>query len=84
MPVRGHARGRRPTERLEAEPPLHVSFHGLHPPVVGEGLDRNPGIAATAMHCVNAIPAVCRAEPGIRTYLDLPLYTGRADPALRR
>jgi hypothetical protein len=44
---------------------------------------RNAGIAATAMHCVNAIPYVCRAEPGIRTYLDLPLASGRhreADP----
>ncbi|MGD0312014.1 MAG: dihydrodipicolinate reductase [Acidimicrobiales bacterium] len=32
---------------------------------------------ATAMHAVNAIPAVCAAEPGIRTVLDLPLITGR-------
>jgi hypothetical protein len=30
------------------------------------------------MHCVNAIPYVVRAEPGIRTYLDLPLLAGRA------
>jgi hypothetical protein len=29
-----------------------------------------------AMHCVNAIPFVCRAEPGIKTYLDLPLIRG--------
>ena len=32
---------------------------------------------ATAMHAVNAIPIVCAAEPGIRTFLDLPLVTGR-------
>lgn len=32
---------------------------------------------ATAMHAVNAIPVVCAAEPGIRTFLDLPLITGR-------
>ncbi len=31
---------------------------------------------ATAMHAVNAIPTVCAAEPGIRTFLDLPLITG--------
>jgi hypothetical protein len=31
----------------------------------------------TAMPVVNAIPAVCGAEPGIRTYADLPLITGR-------
>jgi len=43
---------------------------------------RNPGMVATANHCVSAIPYVCAAEPGIRTYLDLPLVAGRA--ALRR
>jgi hypothetical protein len=32
---------------------------------------------ATAMHAVNAIPVVCAAEPGVRTFLDLPLITGR-------
>ena len=48
------------------------------------GLVRNPGIVATALHCVNAIPYVCRAEPGLRTYLDLPLVAGRAAPGLHR
>ena len=28
---------------------------------------------ATAMHAVNAVPAVCEAPPGIRSALDLPL-----------
>ena len=42
---------------------------------------RNRGIVATAMHCVNSVPYVCRAEPGIRTYLDLPLIAGRAAPS---
>ena len=67
---------------FDAEPPLRVTFHGLHPPDPHENLERNPGIAATAMHCVNAIPYVCEAPVGIRTYLDLPLVSGRADPAL--
>jgi hypothetical protein len=62
---------------FDADPPLHVTFHGLHPPVLGQDLDRNPGLWATANHCVNAIPYVCDAEPGIRTYLDLPLISGR-------
>ena len=35
-------------------------------------------LMATAMHAVNAVPAVCRAEPGIRTFLDLPLIVGRS------
>ena len=31
------------------------------------------GMIMTALPAVNAIPAVCRAQPGIVTYLDLPL-----------
>jgi 4-hydroxy-tetrahydrodipicolinate reductase len=34
-------------------------------------------LGATAYHAVNAIPAVCRAPPGIRTYLDLPMIMGQ-------
>jgi hypothetical protein len=64
---------------FDAEPPLEASFHGMHPPDVETAdLDRNEGILATAMHCVNAIPYVVNAEPGIRTFLDLPLMPGRA------
>ena len=37
----------------------------------------NNGLLATAMHAVHAIPAVVDAEPGIRTFLDLPLVVGR-------
>jgi hypothetical protein len=59
-----------------------LTFKGLQPESVAEGLLRNPGVVATAIHCVSAIPYVCRAEPGIRTYLDLPLIAGRAAPAL--
>jgi hypothetical protein len=65
---------------FDADPPVALTFHGLHPPVPGGSLERNPGIRATAMHCVNAIPAVCDAAPGIRTYLDLPLVAGRGAP----
>ncbi|MDR3662529.1 MAG: dihydrodipicolinate reductase, partial [Mycobacterium sp.] len=38
---------------------------------------------ATAAHCVNSVPAVCAAEPGIATYLDLPLFSAKAAPRLR-
>lgn len=75
-------------ERFEVEvtgdPPARVSFHGWHPESVAAGLARNPGIVATANHLVSAIPHVCRAAPGIRTHLDLPLVAGRAAPALSR
>jgi hypothetical protein len=69
-------------ERFEVEvtgdPSVFVTFKKLHPPSIEAGLERNPGIVATAMHCVNAIPYVCAAEPGLLTYLDLPLVAGRA------
>ena len=65
---------------VEGDPPVHLTFHGLHPDSVAEGLARNRGIVATANHCVNSVPYVCRADPGIKTYLDLPLIAGRAAP----
>ncbi len=75
-------------ERFEVEvrgdPSSLVSFHGWHPETVEEGLERNPGIVATAIHGVSAIPATCAAEPGIKSYLDLPLVAGRAAPELAR
>ncbi|MGZ4754357.1 MAG: NAD(P)H-dependent amine dehydrogenase family protein [Acidimicrobiia bacterium] len=70
--------GQRFEIEFDAEPPLEVTFHGLHPPVVGEHPEI--GLIAPAMHCVNAIPYVCDAPPGIKTYLDLPLLAGRAAP----
>lgn len=74
-------------ERFEVEvrgdPNTFVTIKGWQPETVEEGLDRNPGVVATAQHCVNSIPYVVAAEPGIRTYLDLPLIAGRAHPDLR-
>ena len=73
-------------ERFEVEitgdPDVLLTFKGLQPESVAEGLIRNPGVVATANHCVSAIPYVCAAEPGIKTYLDLPLIAGRAAPQL--
>jgi hypothetical protein len=69
--------GERFEVEFDAEPPVKASFTGMHPHSLDDDLDRNPGIIATAMHCVNSIPAVVAAEPGIRTYLDLPLMPGR-------
>lgn len=36
------------------------------------------GRIATAMHAINAIPAVCAAPAGLVSIADLPLYTSRA------
>jgi hypothetical protein len=75
-------------ERFEVEvtgdPSCLCTFTKLHPHSIEEGLERNAGIVATALHCVNAIPYVVAAEPGLRTYLDLPLVAGRADASLHR
>jgi 2,4-diaminopentanoate dehydrogenase len=75
-------------ERFEVEvtgdPSVRLTVKGLQPETVEAGLVRNPGIVSTANHCVNAIPYVVAAEPGIRTYLDLPLIAGRAAPHLAR
>jgi hypothetical protein len=76
--------GERFEVEVQGDPALHLTLRGLQPPFETADLDRNPGIVATAMHCVNSIPAVCAAPPGIRTYRDLPLIAGCADEALRR
>jgi 2,4-diaminopentanoate dehydrogenase len=39
--------------------------------------DTEQGCLGTAMHAIHAIAPVCAAEPGIRTFLDLPLIIGR-------
>ena len=74
-------------ERFEIEitgdPSSHVVIHGWHPESIAAGLERNPGIVATATHCVSAVPSVVAAGPGIRTYLDLPPYAGRAAAEFR-
>jgi hypothetical protein len=58
---------------IEGNPVLHCQFH-----YEGEDGDHNTGgLTATAMRCLNAIPAVCEAEPGLLSALDLPLVTGR-------
>lgn len=48
---------------------LQVGFHSA---------DHNiDGCVATAMRLVNAIPPVCGASPGVKSFLDLPLTPGR-------
>jgi hypothetical protein len=73
-------------ERFEVEitgdPDVSLTFKGLQPETIAEGLVKNPGVVVTANHCINAIPDVCAAEPGIKTYLDLPLFAGCPAPNL--
>lgn len=60
--------------RVEGEPNLEATL------TLSSDLgDHNhAGCLATAMHVVNAIPAVVAAEPGVRTLLDLPVYSASA------
>lgn len=75
-------------ERYEMEvqgnPNTFVTVKGWQPETVEEGLKSNPGVVATAAHCVNAVPATCAAPAGVVGFFDLPLITGRAAPALAR
>jgi 2,4-diaminopentanoate dehydrogenase len=75
-------RGERFEVEITGDPTVSLTFKGLQPETITEGLKRNPGVVATANHCVNAIPDVCAAGPGIKTYLDLPLFAGRPAPHL--
>ena len=58
---------------IDGDPVLRLSLelsshHGDH---------NYAGCLATAMHVINAIPYVCDADPGVLTFLDLPVYTAR-------
>jgi len=41
------------------------------------GDHNHAGCLATAMHVINAIPAVVDADPGVLTFLDLPIYSAK-------
>jgi hypothetical protein len=72
--------GQRYEMEIRGNPDISISVKGFQSAVGGEGPEY--GIVGTAAHCVNSVPAVCAAEPGIATYLDLPLISGKAAPRL--
>jgi 4-hydroxy-tetrahydrodipicolinate reductase len=55
----------RDSVKIELELSSHVGDHNY------------AGCLPTAMHVINAIPHVWDALPGVRTYLDLPVYSAR-------
>lgn len=59
---------------VEGEPHLRIEL-GLSSDL---GDHNHAGCLATAMHVVNAIPSVVEASPGVKTLLDLPVYSARA------
>lgn len=76
--------GQRFEVEVKGDPDAFVTIHGWHPKTLQEGWVRNPGVVVASAHCVNSVPYVCAAEPGVKTYLDLPMITGRAHPDLAR
>jgi hypothetical protein len=58
---------------IDGEPCVHMTI-GLSSHV---GDHNHAGCLATAMHVINAIPHVCDAEPGVLSFLDLPVYSAR-------
>jgi hypothetical protein len=58
------------TVQIEGNPGIQCSFE-----TVG-GRPAELGLVATAANTFNAIPLVIRAEPGMRTALDLPMIVG--------
>lgn len=74
--------GQRYEMEVRGNPDFTMVINGFQG-VVGED-GPEPGVVATAAHCVNSVPAVCAAAPGIATYPDLPLLSGQAAPDLRR
>ncbi|MGV0795182.1 NAD(P)H-dependent amine dehydrogenase family protein [Mycolicibacterium sp. XJ1819] len=72
--------GQRYEMEIRGNPDVSIAVKGFQSEIGGEGPEY--GIVGTAAHCVNSVPAVCAAAPGIATYLDLPLLSGRAAPHL--
>jgi 4-hydroxy-tetrahydrodipicolinate reductase len=58
---------------ITGEPNVHLEL-GLSSEL---GDHNHAGCLATAMHVINAIPAVVEADPGVATMLDLPVYSAR-------
>ncbi len=59
--------GQRYEMEVRGNPDITIVVKGFQSEVGGEGPEH--GIVGTAAHCVNSVPAVCAAEPGIA---DLP------------
>jgi hypothetical protein len=70
---------------IAGEPELEITWTQRFGDAGGANRVRNyleGALLATAMAAVNAIPVVCAAPPGLRTFVDLPLVTasGRVWP----
>lgn len=72
--------------RIKIEGDANLIIDVDFPPELSQEEHVANGMSTTGFHCVNAVPLVCEAEnPGIKTYLDLPMITGcmGTSPSLR-
>ena len=61
--------------KLEGDVNLHIDID--FPPELTQDERVAQGLSTTAFHLVNAVPPVCEAgDPGLKTFLDLPMITG--------
>ena len=74
--------GQRYEMEVRGNPDFTVTIKGFQSESRRRGSKIDNGVVATAAHCVNSVPAVCAVAPGIVTYLDLPLISGKAAPRL--
>ncbi len=77
-------RGVRYEVEIQGDPPSLTIMKGWNADSIEAGVERNCGIVATAVNAINAIPSVCEAAPGVKSYLDLPFATAKAAPELAR
>ena len=64
---------------IKGRPDLSLSYS-----ITGQGMHEDTAcLIATGMRLLNAIPAVCEAEPGIRSFFDLPPLNKRIPRAGR-
>ena len=63
--------------RIKIEGDVNLIVDVDFPPDLSQEEHVAQGMSTTAFHLVNAVPPVCQAQdPGIKTYLDLPMITG--------
>jgi hypothetical protein len=60
---------------IEGSNPVHADFYLALPG--GNGNSFADALASTAARAVNAVHTVCDAAPGVKTFSDLPMITGR-------
>ncbi len=64
--------------RIKIEGDVNLIIDVDFPPELSQEEHVAQGMSTTGFHLVNAVPLVCEAaDPGIKTFLDLPMITGR-------